>query len=203
MGESRLIRINQSYSRHAAGPSTQLFEFGLRRAQGPNGGLSASKYCYVGGFDATSNVLAGKLFGIPVRGTQAHSFICAFNSASDLHDNKLRAKNDPSKEVNLYELACEKLDWLLKEIDDWGVTRKEISEGELTAFCAYAIAFPNEFLALIDTYDVLRSGLINFCAVSLALYDCGYECVGCRIDSGDLSYLSRETRTRLRRVASL
>jgi nicotinate phosphoribosyltransferase len=68
---SRVMRAAQGDS---------VLEFGLRRAQGPDGAMSASRAAYVGGCSATSNVLAGKQFGIPVRGTHAHSWVMAFDS---------------------------------------------------------------------------------------------------------------------------
>src|SRR5262249_61729 len=55
-------------------------EFGLRRAQGIDGGLTASRAAYVGGCAGTSDVLAGKMFGIPVAGTHAHSWVMSFDS---------------------------------------------------------------------------------------------------------------------------
>ncbi|HEY6039723.1 MAG TPA: nicotinate phosphoribosyltransferase, partial [Kofleriaceae bacterium] len=67
-----------------AARGTPVLEFGLRRAQGIDGGLAGARASYIGGTTATSNVLAGKLFGIPVSGTHAHSWVM-------FHDNELAA----------------------------------------------------------------------------------------------------------------
>lgn len=63
-----------------AANSEPVMEFGLRRAHGPDGALSGSRAAYIGGCTSTSNVLAGKVYGIPVSGTQAHSWVMSFPS---------------------------------------------------------------------------------------------------------------------------
>jgi nicotinate phosphoribosyltransferase len=61
----------------------EVIEFGLRRAQGVDGGLSATRAAFVGGANATSNTLAGRLLGLPVRGTHAHSWVMAFDDETE------------------------------------------------------------------------------------------------------------------------
>lgn len=57
-----------------------VLEMGLRRAQGPDGALAASRAAHIGGCASTSNVLAGKAFGIPLKGTHAHSWVMSFET---------------------------------------------------------------------------------------------------------------------------
>ena len=63
-----------------AAENDAVIEFGLRRAQGVDGGLTAARAAYIGGCAGTSNLQAGERFGIPVSGTQAHSWIMFFEN---------------------------------------------------------------------------------------------------------------------------
>ena len=121
-----------------------VLEFGLRRAQGIDGALAASRAAFIGGCAATSNVLAGKKFGIPVKGTHAHSWVMSF-------------------------------------------------ETEFEAFSAYADAMPNNCVFLVDTYDTLE-GVRHAIVIGQRLRETGHRMVGIRLDSGDLAWLSVETR---------
>ena len=122
-------------------------EFGLRRAQGAAGGVWASRAAVVVGCASTSNVLAGKLFDLPVSGTHAHSWVMSFPD-------------------------------------------------ELSAFRAYAKAFPTNCVLLVDTYDVAQ-GIKNAITVGLEMRERGEKLTGIRIDSGDLSWLAKMARTML------
>jgi len=63
-----------------AAKGDRVLEFGLRRAQGPDAGLYGARAAMIGGCAATSNVLAGQMFDVPVRGTHAHSWIMSFDT---------------------------------------------------------------------------------------------------------------------------
>ncbi len=178
-----LVATNAARMKMAAGEGKTLVEFGLRRAQGPDGAVSASHYSYLGGFDGTSNVLAGQLYSIPISGTQAHAFVSSF---FDLNDVKGRSLKDKSGKEGDFVAA------VLSYRNE--LNFPDTNEGELASFIAYAQAFPDNFLALVDTYDTLKSGVKNFVCVALALHQFGYQPVGIRLDSGDLAHLSKAVR---------
>lgn len=78
-----------------------VMEFGLRRAHGPDGAVSASRAAHIGGCNTTSNVLAGKVYGIPVSGTHAHSWVMSF--PSELEAFRTFARHYPDRCVLLVD----------------------------------------------------------------------------------------------------
>ena len=187
-----LIATNAARFRMAAGQNKGLVEFGLRRAQGPDGAVSASRYSYIGGFNATSNVRAGQLFGLPTKGTMAHSYVSAFFGLDEITNPRLAG---PDGKVHDF------LGLVLQYRHKLGYDHT--NDGELAAFISYAQAFPDGFLALVDTYNTLESGVPNFICVALALIETGHKPIGVRLDSGDLAYFSKETRKLLRKTAEV
>ncbi|XP_051731479.1 nicotinate phosphoribosyltransferase isoform X1 [Ctenopharyngodon idella] len=185
-----LVCSNAARFRLAAGPRRRLMEMGLRRAQGPDGGLTASRYTYIGGFDLTSNALAGRLFGIPAAGTMAHSYVTSFSSLEEVWPQTLA----PCGGGDPIDFICLVKGWLGRVSQLLGSKTDLIREGELAAFLSYAIAYPQNFLPVIDSYSVSCSGLLCFCAVALALYELQYRPLGIRLDSGDLCRQSLEVR---------
>lgn len=75
-------------------PKDALMEFGLRRAQGHSAGLWGARAAMIGGFNGTSNVEAGSLFGIPVLGTMAHSWIMSFDTELEAFEEYVRQYHD-------------------------------------------------------------------------------------------------------------
>ena len=143
-----LIATKASRVDYAAGGG--VMEFGLRRAQGPDAGVYGARAAVIGGCVGTSNVLAGKMFDIPVKGTHAHSWIMSFGT-------------------------------------------------ELEAFRNYAMAYPDNCLLLVDTYDTLKSGVPHAIQVFNEMKAKGIKSklYGIRLDSGDLAYLTKKARKML------
>jgi nicotinate phosphoribosyltransferase len=138
-----MIATKAARSTVAAGPR-HLVDFSLRRTQGVDAGLKVARASYLGGFIGTSNVLAGKLYGLSTFGTMAHSYIISFKS-------------------------------------------------EIEAFRAFARAFPQNTVLLIDTYDTV-AGAKKAIEVGLEMAARGEKLRGVRLDSGDMAALSIEVR---------
>ncbi|XP_062045418.1 nicotinate phosphoribosyltransferase isoform X2 [Lepus europaeus] len=199
VGYASLVATSAARLRLIAGPEKRLMEMGLRRAQGPDGGLTASTYSYLGGFDSSSNVLAGQLRGVPVTGTLAHSFVTSFSGSEVPPDPMLAPAAGEGPGV---DLAASAKVWLARVCAHLELGVQEPHPGERAAFVAYALAFPRAFQGLLDSYSVRRSGLPNFLAVALALAELGYRAVGVRLDSGDLLQQAREVREVLQTTAA-
>ena len=99
-----------------------IMEFGLRRAQGADGAMSATRASYVGGASSTSNTLAGKIYDIPVSGTMAHSWIMSFDT--ELEAFRAYAKMYPDKSVFLIDTY----DTLNSGIKNAIIAGRELSE---------------------------------------------------------------------------
>lgn len=130
-----------------AAAGRRLVDFALRRAHGGEAGMKVARASFIGGFEATSNVLASQAYGIAAAGTMAHSFIEAFPD-------------------------------------------------EPAAFRAYAAAYPERAVLLVDTYDSIE-GIRNAVTVGQELAASGHRLAGVRLDSGDFASLSREARALL------
>lgn len=141
-------RIVDAARANTAHPNAPVIEMGLRRAQNMDASVFGARAAIIGGCVGTSNVLTGQSFGVPVLGTQAHSWIQNFDS-------------------------------------------------ELEAFRAYAQTFPDNVVLLVDTYDVLHSGVPNAIALARELEAQGRKVHSIRIDSGDLAYFSKRARQML------
>ncbi|UVI31119.1 nicotinate phosphoribosyltransferase [Paenibacillus spongiae] len=129
-------------------PDDILLEFGTRRAQEADAAVWGARSAYIAGFDATSNMRAGMMFGIPTKGTHAHAWV-------------------------------------------------QSHETELESFRLYAKALPNQVTLLVDTYDTLKSGVVNAIRVAKELEAQGKRMDAIRLDSGDLAYLSKQARAML------
>ena len=124
-------------------------DFGARRAHNVDAAVYGARAAYIGGAVGTATVLAGQMFGIPISGTMAHSWVMFF-------------------------------------------------ENEYEAFKKYAETYPDSTLLLVDTFDVLKSGVPNAIRIAKEVLEpMGKRLKGIRLDSGDLAYLSKEARVML------
>lgn len=124
-------------------------DFGARRAHNMDAAIYGARAAYIGGAGSTATVLSGQMFGMPISGTMAHSFVMFY-------------------------------------------------QDEFEAFKKYAETYPDATVLLVDTYDVLKSGIPNAIRVAKEILEpIEKRLKGIRIDSGDLAYLTKKARKML------
>lgn len=128
-----------------AAEGRQVMEFGSRRAQGTDAAVMGARAAYIAGCGGTACTVSDKWFGVPARGTMAHSWVQMFDTEYD-------------------------------------------------AFKAFCRTYPKSPIVLVDTYDTLGSGVPNAIRVFKEL---GITDGGIRLDSGDLSFLTKKARKML------
>jgi nicotinate phosphoribosyltransferase len=146
LAETRLINIIHFQSLIAAkaarmvlsAPGKLLVDFGLRRAHGAEAGLFAARASYIAGFAGTATTLASKLYGIPIYGTMAHSFIQAFDDESTAFEAFARSR--PENLILLIdtydtERAARKVASLATRLKTAGITVRgvRLDSGDLVA----------------------------------------------------------------------
>lgn len=94
---------------------------------------------------------------MPIIGTMAHSYVSSYNSLNDIKDVTINGHN-------IIKLALQYRKQLGYE---------HTNDSELASFLSFAKAYPNNFKAIVDTYDTLNSGVPNFLLVAFALMDAG------------------------------
>jgi nicotinate phosphoribosyltransferase len=188
---SSLVCTNSVRMKIASGLDKKilLLEFGLRRAQGPLGGITASKYSYLV-FDAVSNVLSGSLYNIPVKGTCAHAYIMSFQNE---YYKTINANTFYNESVQLFNKCLE-----VRERLKWTHTNLD----ELFSFATFASVYKDSSNMLVDTYNTIESGVKNTIITAIALKETsGYKIRGIRLDSGDLPELSKKARELFHKIA--
>ena len=142
IGFQTLVATNTARVVQAA-QGRPVAEFGLRRAQGPDGGVAVARASYVAGCASTSNVLAGRRYGIPVSGTHAHSWVLSF--PTELEAFRAFAKSSPKNctlLVDTYDVreGVENAITVAREMEAEGerLSGIRIDSGDLAKLSAYA-----------------------------------------------------------------
>ena len=153
---TKAARIHDVINRNGNGQS--LIEFGTRRAHGVDAGMKAARASYIGGFDGTSNVSAGYVYGIPVMGTMAHSWIQSHETEEDAFESFIEIYGEESiLLIDTYD-TIESAKKVKKIVQETGVKIKgvRLDSGDL-------VSLSKKVKSIIEDIDIyVTSGLDEY-----------------------------------------